>query len=90
MNSNVMSVNRALFCGQNGTVGIQNPPKEIPENVEHDKLSSSENEILKKSFMEKYGYLDPIMCQLCLLFIIPLSFCSFSKLPNASRSSSSD
>lgn len=66
MMPNVMSVNRAFCHSLNSSIAdAPNPLKEAIENDETFKLTPEEKEARQKTFVDKYGYLDPIMCQLC-------------------------
>lgn len=63
---NVMSVNRALCNSLNNSISESDAQlKEAIDNDETLKLTPAEKAIRQSAFMDKYGYLDPIMNQLC-------------------------
>lgn len=63
---NVMSVNRALCNSLNNS--MTEPDAQLKEAIDNDetlKLTPAEKAARQAAFMDKYGYLDPIMNQLC-------------------------
>lgn len=62
---NIMSVNRALCNSLNSSLIEQDSLNTVLENDETLKLTPAERETRHNHFMDKYGYLDPIMCTLC-------------------------
>lgn len=62
----VMSVNRALCDSLNNSQNEEEQQlKEAAQNDETLKLTPAERAQRTEAFLAKYGYLDPIMCQLC-------------------------
>lgn len=61
---NVMSVNRALVNSLNTSLVEGENEKELYHNDETLKLTPAEKEARHAAFIDKYGYLDPIICTL--------------------------
>ena len=78
---NTMSANQALGNRLNIETNENDAFKKAIENDETLKMSQETKEQRQRVFMNKYGYLDPIMCQLCYEILVSknrISINSFS------------